>query len=371
MRILSDSPTPMRRAVGLALAMAFGYAGALEAQRTISGFTRSDQSDVSGVIVTTGDQTAPMFAEPGSVRSMTCPVAWGVRTAAARSHALLLNGGMASTLVPERQVEAAARQHVLGVLTSNGNAAEGGALLAALAPHQNRGAASAARTLVHELRGLLLEMERIDPARAGAAGATRLARSVSAYNDYIEASGTDFLASPPPELRALHSALHAMVSASFEHEGRVADVTSVDADGLACAPPFLASPPPVETPLQLCVATDRSIRYVSAVVLQATGDSLAVVGGERVPLAEAYPAPRRPNWLTLGEPVHIGATEYQQFGISRSVHPGELGFAGEAGGIDYYVTGDEAAPPMVIYFPVGPACEMQPYRSVESIRVRG
>jgi hypothetical protein len=370
MSILSTSTTTMRRTVLIALAMVFGYSGALEAQRKISGFARSDQSDVSGVIVTTGDQISPMFAEPGSVRGMTCPVAWGVRTAATHSHHLLLNGGMDGTLFPQRQIDPAARQRVLGVLTSDGYGADASALLAVLAPQQNRRAAAAARALVHELRGLFLEVERIDPAHPGVAGATRLARSVSAYNAYIEASGAEFLAAPPPELYAIHSALHAMVSASIEHEGRVADLTSVDANGLVCAPPFVPAPP-VETPLQVCVVTDRGIRYVTAVARPETGEHLALVGGERVPFAEAYPAPVAANWLTLREPVRIGAIEYRQFGLSRKVHPDEVGFAGEAGGVDYYVTGDEPAQPTVIYFPVGAECEMQPYRSVETIRVRG
>jgi hypothetical protein len=165
--------------------------------------------------------------------------------------------------------------------------------------------------------------------------------------------------------------LHGMVSASHEHEGRQADVSSVDAAGLACAPPVAAALPPPETAFQVCVVTDRSIRYVTAVARPTTGDSLAIVGGERRPFAEAHPMPTRPDWLTLGEPVLIGETEYRPFGLSRNVQPGELDFAGSTGGADYYVAGGEAAPPAVIYFPVGAACELQPYRSVETIRVRG
>src|SRR5690606_28064077 len=73
----------MARGAVLSLTLAVLAAANADAQRLAApGFTRSDQSDVTGPAITSGDQLAAMFTEPGTVLSMFCPVAWGVRSSA-------------------------------------------------------------------------------------------------------------------------------------------------------------------------------------------------------------------------------------------------------------------------------------------------
>jgi hypothetical protein len=371
-----STPTRPGAAV-LAAALIATAAGAAEAQRPVPGFNRSDQTDVAGVIVTSGDQIAPVFAEPGTVRSMSCPVAWGVRTTASRAQAQLASADLTGILTPAGgRLDAAAQDRVLAVLTADARSGNGSdALLAALAPPHNRQATAAARKLVRESRGLFNVVQSIDPASPGPAGATRLSRTVGAYNGFIEASSAEFIASPPPELSALHSVLNALVIASLEHEGRAEDFSVVDAEGLACAIPFVpavtAPPPPIEHAMEICVVVDGNVQYVAALWRPETGDTLALVAGERRPFGEVYPEPQRPAWVTVGDPIQVGTTEYRAFGVARMVRPGELTRAGEVGGAEYWVEATDRPPHAIIYFLASTDCQFQPYRSVETIRVRG
>ena len=51
--------------------------GPAAAQRVVAGFPRINQSDVTGPALTSGDQ---LNFEPGTVQSISCAAAWGVRT---------------------------------------------------------------------------------------------------------------------------------------------------------------------------------------------------------------------------------------------------------------------------------------------------
>jgi hypothetical protein len=361
MRFQSFTSLAARSAILFALAIGLGAAATLEAQRPIAGFPRSDQSDVAGPIVTSADQISPMFAEPGTAHTMSCPVAWGVRTAADRES--YVHDGNLLRLVSNGGASRATR-------------AEADALLAALAPPQNRQATRAARSLIRETNGLLATVRRIDPASPGVTAATRLARSVSAYNEYVDVSDAVFLATPPVELTEIRALLNGLVIASLENHGRAADLRSVDAHGLACAGVTSLGTTPLvpvapERAIEICVVSDRTIRNVAALLQPETGDTLTLVAGERRRFTDVYPQPQVPRWLALREPVQINGSEYRPFGVSRVVRPGELSYAGAAGGAEYYVGAAEPTAPSLIYFAVGSDCHLQPYRDVSTIRVRG
>jgi hypothetical protein len=381
MTTIPQYASPVRRRC-LAL-LGLGLAVAVPAQGQHTGPGEAFLlTDVTGPAITTGDQVAAMFAEPGPIRTMDCPVAWGVRTAADAAFGQMGAGQLRAAVYRDRaEIGAAAQRTVLGMLTAeprDRTAAD--AMLAALTPAHNRQAMRAARRLIAESHGLFNVVQRIDPLRPGAVGPTRLSKAVGAYNSFVDASSPAFLAQPPEELAALHAVLNQLVIASLENEGRVADPRVVDERGLACAllverVPDLPPPPtPVERAIEICVLLDRDFRFVTALLRPETGDTLVLVGGERRPFAEVYPEAARipqPGWLLVGDPVTIGGVEYTRFGIPRIVRPGELTFAGQVDGVDYFVMPGERTPHSVVYFAIAPACEVQPYRRTETIRVRG
>lgn len=374
-------------------------AGAAEAQRTIGGFPRSDQSDVTGPAVTSGDQLAPLFAEPGTVRSMACSVAWGVRTASDRVRGLLESGSlapadaiasavtggslMASTRLVSaprgpRSISEAAQRAVLGLLVATdgaGNAEE--PVLAALV-RGNTTATRQARRLVTEARGLLAVIETMDPRRPGREGPTRLARVTGLYNAFVDASADAFIASPPDELLALHAVLDELVQASIENAGRDGDPNQVDDSGLACAGPstplipVVVEAPPADRPFEMCALVNGDFR-IAAGLLTADGDSVAIVDDRRVPFSSVYTAASEvptPAWVSRGDAVTIDGVRYQPFGVTRAVQPGEVFRRGYHEGFEYFAAAGEAES-AVIYFVAGTNCVVQPYRSVETIRVRG
>src|SRR5690606_1029573 len=151
----------------------------------------------------------------------------------------------------------------------------------------------AAQRLVRESSNLLTVLLRVDPRNPGEEAATRLSNAVGAYNAFVDASSAEFLVDPPAEMTALHAVLNQLVIATLENEGRPADVTVVDDEGLACAVPFTPAPPPPPPPLeqaiQMCVWTDGEFRNIAAVRRPELGDTVAIVNGNRLPLLEVYP----------------------------------------------------------------------------------
>jgi hypothetical protein len=357
-----------------ALALLFAVAGPAAGQ--VMAFT-----DVTGPVVTTGDQVAPLFMDPGPVRALDCPVAWGIRTTADVVAVDLMRGRLVPVaLRPGTQLDPQAQQRVISLLTATrrdrGPAAE---MIAILSQGQRPEAIRAARRLVDESRGLFNVVQALDPLRPDPAGATRLDRAVAAYNGFVDASSTGFLAGQPDELIALHAVLNSLVIASLEHEGRPADPRIVDERGLACAvlredPVVPPPPPPIEQAMLICIMLDRDFREVNALFRPATGDTMVIVDGQRLPLSQVYPDADRftlAEWLIRRDSVTIGVTPYIPFGLSRTVRPGELARVGQVDGVDFYVQPGESTPPAVVYFPVARGCEVQPYRAAETVRPRG
>jgi len=83
------------------------------AQRIVPGFSRSDQSDVTGVSVTSADM---LGLEPGVAKSYTCPVAWGVRNAAVTVAAELSGERLRPTLVAAPAIGSAVQADLGSVL---------------------------------------------------------------------------------------------------------------------------------------------------------------------------------------------------------------------------------------------------------------
>lgn len=366
----------------IVLAMALLTVGVVHAdgQRTIPGYTRSDQSDVTGPAVTSGDQVAPLFSEPGTIFSMICPVAWGVGNAGDRVQTQLASAQQQPVVrFAGREATSTAQIRVLSLMTRGAGDAEVSAIVTALTANNDRSAQRPARRLANSLKSLLTDVERMDPKDPGKLVPTRLNSAVTAFNDFIEESSPEFLTNPPDEMTTIHSVLNDLVIASLENEDRRIDPTVVDNAGRACAvllpPPAPAPPPPpVEQAMSMCVLDGNEFRNIAAIRRPEIGDTVVILNGDRQPLASVYPMATEvpsPPWVPLAEPVTIGQVEYQPFGVSRRVNPGELEYRGEHMGYAFFTERGEPDRARVLYFLAGPECEVQPYRSVETIRVRG
>jgi hypothetical protein len=356
-----------------------------QAQLVIQGFNRSDQTDVTGPAVTSGDQAAGMFGEPGTIQSWICPVAWGVRSTSDAVVAQLAGGRLEGALHTAGSLEG--QEMLLQLLLGAAGARDAERRIAgALGEGEERRAQAASRDLARRLNGLLGATGRLDPANPGPIAASRLGRAVAAYNEVVERSSPQFLAAPPQEFVAIHAVLNRLVLAAIENEGRPTDVSQVDERGLACAAPLAPvvappagtppaeTPPPVERAIEICVATESGFRNIAAVYRPGTGDTLVFVGGERRAFSEVHTGAvyaQSELWFVGREPVMHEGREYQPFGLPRVVQPGELIARGTYQGVPVFVQPNERTPADVLYFAVRTGCEVQPYRAVERIRVRG
>lgn len=340
-------------------------AGRAEAQPTITGFPRSDQSDVSGLAVTSSDF---LRMEPGSVRTFSCPVAWGVRTSGDAVGTELGAGRFILIGASDRSPGAGLQNDLLSTLVrSEGSSEARDRLEAALTAGETvtPRARAAARRLVDDLDGLLLLTGAMDPARPGYRGPSRLSGAVIAYNRLVDESSDAYLAHPPEALRAVHAVLGRMVTGAALNSGRAA--TAATDGGLACAVMVPVVEVPVEHPVAICVSTASGPAEVVG-LLSEDGDTTTVVDGVRLPLRTGYPvaagAEPRDDTFTMG------GRQYLRFSLPREMRPGSLRAAGSSGGVGVYrsaVAGGSS-----IYLTAPGDCMYQEFRESREIhRVRG
>jgi hypothetical protein len=124
--------------------------------------------------------------------------------------------------------------------------------------------------------------------------------------------------------------------------------------------------------IDVCVVENGALRSVQAQYTQATGDT--TVAGR--PFAQAYPAtaPQYAGgaaWYIQNEQITVLGRRYVRFGLPRVLGTGEVTRIAEHQGVPVFAeTG--AARPEVVYLPVRPGCEFQPYQTeVKSGAVRG
>jgi hypothetical protein len=151
---------------------------------------------------------------------------------------------------------------------------------------------------------------------------------------------------------------------------------------LVTAPPPVAAPPrPAPTPatqaqtIQLCVVQDGQLRMVTASVAQPGSDTTVVVDGQTRrfrdvhPGIQAYATGR--SWFVEGGPIRVANRQYVRFGLTRVIQPAELTRIGEHQGVPVFAAPGQPAAPDVVYLPVRPGCEFQPYQLEAQIQVRG
>ncbi len=104
---------------------------------------------------------------------------------------------------------------------------------------------------------------------------------------------------------------------------------------------------------------------------------MVVQMGEERPFSMVYPATgpqyaAGATWFINNESVEVMDVTYEKFGLPRVISPTDVSRVGEYEGVGIYAeTGVEGAPE-IVYVPVRPGCEFQPYQQEAEIgEVRG
>ncbi|MDE3052264.1 MAG: hypothetical protein KGJ70_00150 [Gemmatimonadota bacterium] len=187
-------------------------AGALLAAGSPAGAQVANQSDVTGIPITSSSVVSPVFtvAVGGAARviTFTTPqIAVAYQQAAGRINAQLSS----QTFTTQQGFRAPpATQNLLYEVVSGGtgSAAASAQLLDRLtAGNASPQAVSSAQAFVESFRGLLAKGIDMKPQFFNSLTATQLANSVAAYNAFIDASPAGYLSAPPPEVMAVRGIL--------------------------------------------------------------------------------------------------------------------------------------------------------------------
>ena len=133
-------------------------------------------------------------------------------------------------------------------------------------------------------------------------------------------------------------------------------------------PVEVAPPPPPAEPtvsvnnLLVCVIENGTPTNVQAEYNTRTGDT--TVAGRR--FSEAYPVTGAyaagATWYINNEPVPFAGRRYVKYGLPRVLGATEVARAGEYQGVGVFTEAGATGTPEVIYVPVRPGCEFQPYQ---------
>lgn len=145
---------------------------------------------------------------------------------------------------------------------------------------------------------------------------------------------------------------------------------------VAPAPRPAPAPAPAEERIRVCVVEGTTLTEVDALYLPAEGDTVVMRNGMRRDFADAYPtvAPSYAageSWFLADDAVRVQNREYVKFGVPRIVPPTQLTRVADHNGVGLYAETGTSAPYQVLYIPLRPGCQFQPYQMREQIRVRG
>jgi hypothetical protein len=138
--------------------------------------------------------------------------------------------------------------------------------------------------------------------------------------------------------------------------------------------PAPAPAPPATREITVCVVTPQGqIQNVTATFNPATGDTL--VAGQQFRTAHPATAPTYAagaNWYVTTDQLRFTNRDFVRFGVSRLItQPAQLQRVGEFQGTHLFAEAGATAPYDVLYVPLRPGCEFQPYQAREAVRVRG
>jgi hypothetical protein len=141
-------------------------------------------------------------------------------------------------------------------------------------------------------------------------------------------------------------------------------------------PPAPVTPPPAPPTtrtITVCVVDNGALREVSATYTPSTGDTTV----NNRDFSDVYPTTvptyaSGATWYINNDSITVNGEEYVRFGVARVITPpSQLTRVGEFQGTPIFGQTGEAAPQQVLYVPLRPGCEFQPYQLREEIRVRG
>jgi hypothetical protein len=122
-------------------------------------------------------------------------------------------------------------------------------------------------------------------------------------------------------------------------------------------------PPPVTTrEIRVCVVENGALREVTAVYNTANGDT--TVSGR--PFAQAYPATSGyaagSTWFINNEPITVNGRRYVKYGLPRVLGVNEVVRTADYMGVPVFAEAGATGATEVLYLPVRPGCEFQPYQ---------
>lgn len=173
---------------------------------------KGNQSDVTGIPITTSSVVSPVFTVTigGAVRVITFitpQVAQSYQQTSAR-----VNAQLASQTFTDgnRDRSGAAVQNLVYEVASGGNtSAQAANRLVGVLTANNASATTVANAeaFVESFRGLLAKGIAMNPQFFNTLTATQLANTVAAYNAFVDSSSESFLSAPPPELTTIRGVL--------------------------------------------------------------------------------------------------------------------------------------------------------------------
>lgn len=130
-------------------------------------------------------------------------------------------------------------------------------------------------------------------------------------------------------------------------------------------PPVEVAPPPPPPPMnpmrdvQVCVVENGMLRNMTVQYNTQTGDT--TMNGQRFsPSMTGYAAGA--SWFINNEPVMVMGRRYVKYGLPRVLGVNEVTRMGEFQGVSVFAETGATGTPEVLYVPVRPGCEFQPYQ---------
>jgi hypothetical protein len=183
--------------------------------------------------------------------------------------------------------------------------------------------------------------------------------AISLFNALVLRSSEAFLRDPPTEFLDVHRVM--------EHASSGAPVL----DEWACFVPERPLPV-VERLLAVCLLIDNDLRMVNVTFRPESGDTML----DGVPLHLAHPA-TMPGygagaaWFVQEDSLTFDDAVWIKFGVTRAIDPDDVRPIGFHQGTPLFAEAPAQPPYPVLYVPVRPGCEVQPYRPREELRPRG
>ena len=185
----------------------------------------------------------------------------------------------------------------------------------------------------------------------------------------------------PSHEPAANTNLHARAGLSFLLGGSRAMAMATMPPPAAPRPtPPPAAPPaaPAQRQIQVCVVQNGQLQSVAATFRPATGDT--VVGSQAFRQAHPTTAPNyasAASWFMQADTMVYSNNTWVKFGLTRVIQAPQLQRVGDINGTSVFAEAGATpaaapgAPYGVVYVPVRPGCEFQPYQPRAAIRPRG